>query len=145
MNLTKMKKFIFILIGLIMLSCSNDDDIIVTQNNFPLGDYVDNNPAFKSSVFFFPTNSSRYVEGKLMGQYSILGLRVVGSPAFPTEGFVNNNILTIESDVAILKFKFTEYPDRYELTYHEAMIKSGAPSSFTLAYLYNMVFIQYKK
>lgn len=143
-----MKIMSFLLLILLCLaSCSSDDsndgtDII---NNFPLGDYVDNNPAFKSSVFFFPTNSSRYVEGKLMGQYSILGLRVVGSPAFPTEGFVNNNILTIESDVAILKFKFTEYPDRYELTYHEATLKDKAPSVFTLAYLYNMVFTQYKK
>ena len=139
-----MKKFIFILIGLIMLSCSNDDDIIVTQNNFPLGEYRYNDPDYSNSnVFFFPKSSSQYVEGKLMGNTDIRGLK--GGMSMPIEGFVNNNILTVESTTFILKFKFTEYPDRYELTYHEAMIKSGASKSLTLAYLYNMVFTQYKK
>ena len=139
-----MKKFIFILIGLIMLSCSNDDDIIVTQNNFPLGEYRYNDPEYShSSIFFYSKSSSQYVEGKMMGNSNIRGLK--SGYTIPIEGFVNNNILTIESGIFILKFKFTEYPDRYELTYHEAMIKSGASNSFTLAYLYNMVFTQYKK
>ena len=127
-----------------MLSCSNDDDIIFTQDKFPLEEYRYNDPEYSnSSIFFFPKNSSRYVEGKLMGQTEIRGLKGVMST--PIEGFVNDNILTVESTVFILRFKFHEYSDRYELTYHEAMIKSGAPRSFTLAYLYNMVFIQYKK
>ena len=127
-----------------MMSCSNDDDIIVTQDSFPLGEYRHNDPDYSnSSMFFYFKGSSQYVEGKLMGNSSIRGLKS-GNP-YPIEGFVNNNILTVESDVFILKFKFTEYPDRYELTYHEGMIKSGASSSLTLAYLYNMVFTQYKK
>ena len=139
-----MKNILLILITISLFACSNDDDIIVTQDNFPLGDYRYNDPEYSnSSIFFFPKNSSRYVEGKLMGQTEIRGLK--GAMSTPIVGFVNDNILTVESTAFILRFKFHEYSDRYELTYHEAMIKSGAPSGLTLAYLYNMVFIQYKK
>ena len=139
-----MKNILLILITISLFACSNDDDIIVTQDKFPLEEYRYNDPEYSnSSIFFFPKNSSRYVEGKLMGQTEIRGLK--GAMSIPIEGFVNDNILTIESTAFILRFKFNEYFDRYELTYHEAMIKSGAPNGFTLAYLYNMVFIQYKK
>lgn len=140
-----MKKLLLILLTISLFACSNDDDITVTQNNFPLGEYKYNDPEYSnSSIFFFPKNSSQYVEGKLMGNSTITGLRPV-NVSIPIEGFINNNILTVECTAFILKFKFHEYSDRYELTNHEAMIKSGAPRSFTLAYLYNMVFTQYKK
>ena len=87
-----MKNILLILITLSLFACSNDDDIIVTQDKFPLEEYRYNDPEYSnSSIFFFPKNSSRYVEGKLMGQTEIRGLK--GAMSSPVLSFADFKFL----------------------------------------------------
>ena len=137
-----------------LVSCSKDEPVKVNLNSqLPLGEYVYLDPVTtKSSIYFYPKNSSLYKEGELKGNCYIRGIRgysgsVVANPDPFSNAKFDGQYLTIELGneyysgfYATLIFKFAEYPDRYELAY----VKGESNQPNRLQYLPQMVFVQHK-
>lgn len=130
-----MKKLLFLLLPLILLSCSDSDDDTITTSEFPTGWFKKDNA---NKMWFTVENGTLYVQAYLQG---ISGQSNGYSANFSVTISKDNVTLVSISKDTELHFKFVEYSDRYELVYQWGRTDNR---HYNIHYLPSSVFINYK-